>query len=538
MIRYIKIVILFILPIGVFGQLTIDAKLESIVLTSSNSKLQPLYQYSNQWGIASPFEQSQLLFLAGANSKLVDKKNFNLSVGFAGLIKDDIGESIVHEAYVSGRAFKTIDFNIGKKAYSPISINDQLTSGGFMMNSNARPIPKAVIGIFDYIPVGFLRNNFEVKGGLSQGILNEDRKFEGKTNTADNVLVHEKWAYLKWSKYRIKPYVGLYHGALFGGTRPDGTKVPIDFWATFTASGSTAIGGGDVTNAAGAHDGFWDFGFNYEHAIGNFHFYIQKPFADGSGLFLNHLRNHDYKIGVYAELNDIDWLKNVSIELIKTDYQSGPGWTDPVYPPGKGEGYIWLDEVDDYDAFMKDVFEEETEGWTSSDVMKYMEVNMNQGHKFGGRDNYNNNGFYYKAWSYNNIGMGLPLYQTYYQARVFAPDWQSHNSGIFVNNRVKGFHLGLNGSLFDYFNYLFKSTYSYNKGSYYEKYVSAYSWEEEPEFYYENGKNQTYTYLGISYQNKKWKDLSFQTSASYDFGQLYHSFGFSLGVSYRPSIGF
>ncbi len=516
-------------------QLTVESKFA----ISGNDNLLPFYQYTNHWGIVAPFDKSQALLLAGAKYNLLATDIIQLQIGVSGVFKDELSNSFLHEAYLNGKVWGRINFFVGKQAFTPLSYNDELTVGGFFMNSNARPIPRANIGVFDYMPLGFLENRIEIKGGISQGVLNDDRTAQGKSNSADKPLLHEKWAYVRLGRTKLQPYIGLAHSAIFGGTRPNGEKISIDLWPTFTAQGSAKLGGGEATNAAGAHEGFWDFGVYANTQWAKLHFYLQKPFADGSGMRINKGNNKDYKMGLLTDFKKGSILKSLSVELFKTDYQSGQGIPDPLYPSGsESNGIIWLDEIPDYDAFMQENFNVTQTGWNKKKVLKYLQNNMNHGHEYGGRDDYNNNGSYYNGWTYHQQPMGMPLYHTFWQAKAYAPDWAPSNSVVFMNNRIKGFHVGLQGDFSKNLSYLFKTTYSLNKGSYSEEYIDRYSWEESPDFFYMGGKMQTYTYLGFDYKNSNWKGLSIQGSVSLDAGELYKAFGTMVGVKYAPSVSF
>ncbi len=513
---------------NLMAQQKINIKVESQFLTSSNKNLPPHYQYSNKWGIIDPNEQSQGLVLGSFKYDIFTNKRIELSFGVSGVFKNKSEASFLHESYLNAKFFDLIDLSIGKQAWSPISKYEDLMVGTFMRNANARPVPRAQIGIFDYKIVPFFNQMFAIKGGLSHGLLNDNRLDEGRSNAAKNVQIHEKWVYLKLNKNKYQPYIGLFHAALLGGERANGERIPVDYWATFLGQPSEKVGGGDATNVAGGHDGFWDLGFTYQNKIGKFQFYLQKPFADRTGLKLYRFRNHDYKIGVFAELFNSPFVKNVSLELFKTNYQAGSGLPDPIDPDGN---IIFIKSIKDYDAFMMDTYGIETHGWTDEEFEDYLMDNWNSGNRYGERDDYNNNGMYYNGWTYFGQPMGIPLYHTYYRAKAYAPNWEPNNHVIFVNNRVKGFHVGIEGELADGFNYLFKSTYSKNYGSYGEEYVKRYSWEKDSEFYYKGGKQQWYTNLSLNYQNEKWNNLLFKTSASYDFGQLYNAFGIMFGIA-------
>lgn len=507
---------------------------------AANDELQPLWMHANEWGKYPQYDQSSLLLYAGAKYSIVDKAQFSLSTGIGGILNADIGESFMHEFYLRGKAW-FFDFSFGMQAYSPTVYNDQLSSGLFITNSNARPVPRINIGIHDYLPLGFTNNWVEVRGGISQGWLNDDRG--SKSNSANDVLLHEKFAYIRLGNVKVQPYAGLIHSALFGGTRANGDKIPIDFWATFTASGSAKLGGGEETNAAGAHMGLWDFGFYFPLKEWTGHFYYQKPFADGSGMKLYNGHNKDHIMGVLIQREGKKSITGFSLEWIKTDWQSGKGIPDPLYPvdyQDKRKGQIiWMRDIeDDYDGFMSEVLGQSPPagGWTEELVKQQMETELNEGYAFGGRDDYMNNGMYYSGWTYHGASMGTPLYHTASTVQQYALDWAFENRVAFINNRVKGFHMGIDGWMTDDLNYRLKGTFTNNYGSYGEEYLGRSSWEKSDNYYFEEKKTQYYLFGEVQWQLPSLNNFSISCSVGCDFGDLYQSVSGRLGVIYKPSV--
>ncbi|MCT4647052.1 MAG: capsule assembly Wzi family protein [Carboxylicivirga sp.] len=530
--RRVLLILTVFISIGLqaqINQLKIDVASHTLV---SSDDIRPMWLVSNEWGRFEQLGQSESLLELGVKFNIVSNDNFKLQAGLRGLVNFEISKSHLQEAYINGKLW-FIDYSIGKKQYSPLIYGDHLSSGMFLMNSNARPLPRATLGIFDYMPLGFTKNWLEIKGGMSQGLLNDDRGDKG--NSANDVLLHEKFAYARLGNTKLKPYVGLVHSALFGGTRPNGDKIPIDFWATFFAKGSAKLGGGEQTNAAGAHMGMWDFGLDWNHNLADVHFYLQKPFADGSGLFINHGQNKDYILGVSIYPKEVKWLKGLSVELIKTDYQSGEGIPDPVYPDGyEKQGIILMDQIGDYDQFMMDVFGKETSGWTENDVIDYMVINENYGHEYGGRDDFMNNGTYYNGWIYDGMNMGTPLYHTANIVRRYVSSWQEVNQVNFFNNRVNGFHFGAEGYLSPSLKYRIKTTYTLNKGTYGEKYRGRYSWDLTDNYYFSNPKKQIYSMIQLDWQSHWMQGLIFRGKLAIDTGELYNSVGGQLSIVYSP----
>jgi hypothetical protein len=524
--RITTLIILFsMISSVIYGQ---DKKLSVEIAaygSGATDSLQPLWNYANKWGEFEHLTKGEGVFTGKISYRFLDKENVSMKAGLSGILKTNINKSFIQEAYLDMR-FWWFDLTIGMEAYSPVSYDDELTSGMFLINSNARPIPRVTGGIFNYLPLGFTKNWVEIRGGMSQGWLNEDRGPKGNSN----VLLHEKWAYMRIGNIKIQPYAGIVHSALFGGTKPDGTKIPIDFWATFTATGSDKIGGGEATNAAGAHMGMWDFGLYFPVKQWQAHAYYQKPFADGSGMNILHLKNKDYYLGATIRRGGSKAITGIAVEWIKTSWQSGPGTPDP-YDPDEGH-IVFIRDIEDVDAYMSDRFGIETDGWGYGELRDFLMDEWNHGYNFGGRDDYMNNGLYPAGWTYHGLPTGTPLYHTAQQVSQYAEGWNYQNRVIFINNRVNGFHTGIEGNITENIFYRFKGTYTKNKGNYGEEFHGRYSWIETDNYFFAYDKNQFYTNIELTWKFTKKYPLKLNTAIGYDFGDLYHSFGGRAGIIY------
>ncbi len=118
--------------------------------------------------------------------------------------------------------------------------------------------------------------------------------------------------------------------------------------------------------------------------------------------------------------------------------------------------------------------------------------------------------------------------------------YKEYNSGTlnnhsrFINNRVNGFHLGIEGQVTTDINYRLKSTYTMNYGSYAEEFLKRYSWTRIDNYFYDGGKSQVYTMMELNWRIPNLKKIQLNGTLAYDFGQLYHSFGGRLGINYTP----
>ncbi len=526
--KYIFLILFF--PISLIAQNKLSFEIGSNFITSSNELL-PHYTYSNKWGIINPFQKNQGLLLMSGKYNLIDKQKININIGVSGLFFSYDNHAYLQEAFASGSLFKIIDFSLGKQMYSPIATYEELTVGAFLGNSNAKPIPRATFGFFDYVPLRFLKNYLEIKGGISQGILDDDRYVTDINNCANDVLLHEKWVYVRYGRGKIKPYAGIYHSALFGGKKPDGTNIPIDLKATFLSQSSDKIGGGDSVYIAGAHEGLWDFGVDYKTNDYNLKLYLQKPFTDGSGLELFSFKNLDYKIGLIADIKNNKFLKTFAVEYFYTADQSGEGLADILHPITGNQ--LFLGQIDDFDKAMYDIFGKKTKGYDRDKFLQYFIDNYNNGYKYGGRDNYDNNDYYYKGWTYNDLMTGFPMFHTADIAKRYAPEWNFNNFGYIVNNRVLGFNIAAKGNILDNLEYRIKITPTVNKGAYDQKYIHRYIWREKKNYLFKSDKYETYSSLLLNYKFKKYKKISVFSEFNYDFGDLYHSFSLNTGFKFN-----
>ncbi|MFT3737459.1 MAG: capsule assembly Wzi family protein [Breznakibacter sp.] len=494
---------------------------------ASTGPLTSMWLTANQWGM---YREGAMVY-AKVSDTLYRAKDFHLNAGLGGVLNFPANESFMHEGYLSGKLF-FVDFSLGLNAFSPTSIDDGLTSGMFLGSSNARPIPRVSVGIYRFTDVPLTSGWLQVKGGISQGYVDD---YPAQSRGHQDVFLHEKFAYFRLSHWKVKPYMGLIHSALFGGK-----GIKTDFWSTFFAQGSEKLGGGEATNAAGAHMGLYDFGVDYEFNGWNMKLYLQKPFGDGSGLRLNAGNNRDYICGIWLQNGSGGKIiKGVSAEVIKTTYQSGPGFPDPydaelVDPdnPSVVGVYFWPGSMDDPAAFMAKYYPDvPSDGWDKYDITAWLEGKVNHGHHFGGRDDYMNNGMYYSGWTYHGRSTGTPLFHTADQVRAYAPGWVFRDEGTyFVNNRIKGLHVGVEGQLCT-IEYRLKMTYTKNYGSYSREYEGRWSWTKTDDYFYREGLNQFYFGLDMNKPVTPSKRTNVFVSLGLDSGQLYESWGAKAGLA-------
>jgi len=491
---------------------------------SANQNFQPQWQISNRYGIFDKSKQNEFLGLFGLAYQTKFGKKFKLEAEIEFNLKSEISTSYFQQVYFNFY-YRSLQFKIGKEAYTISQYSEDLSSGSFFLSNNARPLPRIGIGFYNYTPVPLIDNYLEFKGLINFGIFNDDRS---EFNGTNQPMFHEKILYFRSKGLPLNIHAGLNHSAQFGGTLPNGRKIETDLIATFLGKS----GGEEETNVAGAHFGLYDIGANWKYRIHTFQFYFQKPFSDGSG---KNLRSKDKIVGLLYYSSKMGIITSINYEYINTTHQTGKGTPDPIVN-GK---LIIPYQIEDFDKYMLENFDTVTVGMTSKEFSKYLSDKYNYGYVFGGRDDHYNNGLYNMGLSYQNQSIGTSLFLTKQTMKLIDSDFNGLYDLFFVSNRIIAHHLAFDGFFNNNFSYRTKLTYSINHGSYAGANKGRYNWAsiEDPEYYnsyyFKDGLKQAYTFFEVKFTPFKDKGAQFSSSIAYDFGEMYHNFGVLFGFHYH-----
>ena len=495
---------------------------------TSNKSFQPHWQVSNRYGIFDRSKQYELVGLVGLAYQYNFGKKLKAEAELEFNLKSELSASYFQQLYFN-LYYGSLQLKIGKEAYTIGQYSEDLSSGSLLISNNSRPPPRIGIGFYEYTPVPLIDKYVEFKGVMNFGVLDDNRSdFSGNYKP----LYHEKFFYLRSKSLPVNVHAGLNHSALFGGTRPNGAKIPVDFWATFFGMGSSIVGGGEEINVAGAHFGVYDFGLNWQIKDVFFQAYYQIPFADGDGIQIDN--NKDLLAGILVNFSSKGIISSINYEYTNHNFQGGAGVPDAVFD---GE-IVDLLQVEDPDQFMLEHFDTVTVGFTPHQLKTYSEKELNYGWKYGGRDAYYNNYLYPKGQSYHNYALGPSLIYSKSDFQNINPAFNGQYDYFFVSNRIEAHHLAFEGHFNTKLSYRTKLTYSINYGSYTGANKGRYNWGsmEDPEYYnsyyFKDGLKQAYTFFELNYSPFKNKGANFSSSIAYDFGEMYHNFGILFGFHY------
>ena len=350
-----------------------------------------------------------------------------------------------HKAYLQQCYVNLIwqDFFIeaGTRELKPVLRNPVLSSGAFTKGNNAKPIPQVHVGTNGFWTVPYTKGWLQINADFGYGkLLDSDyrekqflREGSGNWHYATGTLYHQKHLYFRSNPE--KPFfvtVGIEHVAQFGGTgystetgvmvakkKPANLKA---FWKVILPVGDSQYYENDAMEdwVYGNHIGSmtvqlgWN--INKDHQV---QAWLDNPFEDGSGIRKSNGWDGLWGLEYKNRTEGRQYVRGAVVEYVQTTNQSGPLH------------------------------------WDSGDFPEPIRSQITD--LVTGNDNYYNHMFY---GAYDHYGMALG------NALLAAPIYNKDGYADFRDNRVKAWHLGINGEITDQLSYIVKGSYREGWGTY------------------------------------------------------------------------
>jgi hypothetical protein len=449
----------------------------------SNGSL-PFWAVSNQYGLMP--ENNGVLAVAAARTSFDDSKTFQWQWGVSLAYN---GSAMVDELYVDGR-WKCIRLDLGMQHRdrdflgADASLGSLSTSSGHLVESgNSRSMPGYNLVVEPWSIPG-LHDHLWVSGEWGDYTTIDKRYVQG-------ALVHRTKFALRYDINKaFFLQIGLDHYALWGGDSPIYGKMPITFNNYFrVVTGSHASSSGTISdqiNVIGDQGGAEHFKFGYRGESYNITFQAEKPYNDGSGM--GHQNFPDGLYTLHFSMKDKSrWISDVLCEYIYTMWQSGT--RHETYGP---DGKVII---------------------------------------LGGLDNYFTNGEYRSGWTHFGNAICSPMF--------FTGDRNGDGIIEVENNRIRGIHLGLSGSLFKAAPYRLMVTYSKNYGTYPRPYISPSAMHTDWKWWRRDDIDKPLRQLSVgfttqyTFASSRQRNPHFTLTGGvfYDKGSFTGSpFGFTLGM--------
>lgn len=323
--------------------------------------------------------------------------------------------------------YRSVFLSAGMREHSSALFNRRLTSGDLVESGNARPIPEVRAGFVDFQDIPYTNGWVQVQGEISYGRMLDNDWWRDHYNYYNSFLAVNPWYSYKRCYFRTRPTerlsvtVGMQSAGEFGGytlffDRGEVTRIDR------RSSGVKAflrmiVPGGDSGESfvMGNHLGSWDLKARYRldggHEVAG---YFSWPFEDGSGIAKQNgwdgLWGIEYKA---PEKGGI--VSGAVIEYLDFTNQSGPIHFNP-------------------------------DDWAGTTIT---------GHTSGSDDYYNNAS--YNSYAYYGQSVGTPA--------LMAPIYNKDGYNRYVGNALRGFHVGVEGTIAPGVDYLLKGGYRKAWGS-------------------------------------------------------------------------
>ena len=350
-----------------------------------------------------------------------------------------------HKAYLQqcyvNLSWQDFFIEAGTRELKPVLRNPVLSSGAFTKGNNAKPIPQVHVGTNGFWTVPYTKGWLQINADFGYGkLLDSDyrekqflREGSGNWHYATGALYHQKHLYFRSNPE--KPFfvtVGIEHVAQFGGTgystetgvmvakkKPANLKA---FWKVILPVGDSQYYENDAMEdwVYGNHIGSmtvqlgWN--INKDHQL---QAWLDNPFEDGSGIRKSNGWDGLWGLEYKNRTEGRQYVRGAVVEYVQTTNQSGPLH------------------------------------WDSGDFPEPIRSQITD--LVTGNDNYYNHMFY---GAYDHYGMALG------NALLAAPIYNKDGYADFRDNRVKAWHLGINGEITDQLSYIVKGSYREGWGTY------------------------------------------------------------------------
>ena len=370
-------------------------------------------------------------------------KNWTLSGGIDVLA----GVHADHKAYLQqlfvNLQWKNFFLEVGSREQQQVVRDNLLSIGSFVKGTNAKPIPQVHAGTNGFWTVPFTKDWVQINFDFGYGKFLDSGYMEDVFNGAPGVnesyvkgrIYHQKHLYIRSNpEKRFFVMVGIEHAVQFGGTQykyVDGVlvekKKPANlkaFWRAILPGGDSKFYENDALEdwVYGNHVGVMTYqigwNINKQHRL---QAYLDNPFEDGSGVRKGNGWDGLWGLQYSNKTAGRQYVRGAVFEYFQSTNQSGPlHWDSGDFP----------------EPIRSQITEQVT-----------------------GNDNYYNHPLFYVAYSHYGMTPGIAL--------LTSPIYNKDGYLQFHDNRIKAWHLGVNGEITDRLSYVVKGSYRESLGSYY-----------------------------------------------------------------------
>lgn len=350
-----------------------------------------------------------------------------------------------HKAYLQqcyvNLSWRDFFLESGARELQPVLRDPLLSSGAVAKGNNAKPIPQIHVGTNGFWTVPYTKGWLQINADFGYGKLMDSdyrekqfyREGSGNFRYATGIMYHQKHLYFRTNPEKMFfVTAGIEHVALFGGTGysiETGEMVvkekPVNlkaFWKAILPTGDSNYFENDAMedwvfgNHLGSMTVQLGWNINKDHQI---QAYVDDIFEDGSGMRKGNGWDGLYGLQYKNKAEGRQYVRGAVVEYLQTTNQSGPlHWDSGDFP---------------------EPIRSQITGLVTGD------------------DNYYNH-MLYGAYAHYGMVQGNAL--------LASPIYNKDGFSELRDNRVKAWHVAVNGDITDRLSYLVKGSYREGWGTY------------------------------------------------------------------------
>ncbi len=370
---------------------------------------------------------------------------FNKNLTLSGTVDAIASIHADHKVYLqqcyANLTWKSFFFEVGSREQQQVVRDNLLSVGSFVKGTNAKPISQVHFGTNGFWTVPFTKKWVQINFDFGYGKFMDSNFHERQFNQGNNsrytkgAYYHQKHLYIRSNPDKpVFVMVGIEHAVQFGGTmykyengvlvakkKPANLKA---FWRAILPTGDNQYfeNGSMEDWVYGNHVGVMTYqigwNINKNHQV---QAYLDNPFEDGSGVRKGNGWDGLWGIQYKNKTPGRQYVRGAVFEYFQSTNQSGPLHWD------KGD------------------FPEPIRSQITDLVV--------------GADNYYNHSFY-DGYAHYGMTPGIAL--------MTSPIYNKDGYLLLNDNRVKAWHLAVNGEITDCLSYLVKGSYREGQGTYHE----------------------------------------------------------------------
>lgn len=480
----------------------------SLTANAGSGDFAPSYLMANNHGVLTQPGSTTLRLSTGGEINLSNRLTLSFGVDLMGgyssetdyQLYDTQSESMVMRSASNAPvwmqqlyaelSYRSVFLSLGMKEEPSVFVNQDLSSGDLCFSGNARPMPGVLAGFVDFQDIPLTNGWIQVNGAIGYYASLDKSWMEDRYNYYNYYIAYDYMMHYKYMHLRTNPdkpfcfTIGCQSACMIGGVNEKyslgvleyKTKTSIGLEEVFTAfiPGPGGDTEGDKAFCEGNHLGTWDTMLRYRFNNDNeLMIYYQSLWEDGSGI--GKLNGFDGLYGIeYSSANE-GLIEGVVLEYLDLTNQSGAVHYDP----------------DDH----------ENGNLISSDAT--------------GADEYYNN-YAYCGYQYYGMALGSP----FVRSAIYNTDGYMR----ITDNRIRAFHLGLQGHIGS--NLQYRAKFGYRK-----------SWGT-PIVPLSQTRSATSTMLELGYDFPSISGLSIKAQFGTDRGELVgHNTGGLITITYNGAFG-